>query len=613
MPINTHRRLGHSFLFSHAALRILSHRSVKTCHHNKRLLPSSSAYTISCYKNQYSINYFSTAKSSMKDQEESVTISSSSSSPLEPTSTARTHAIIPNKNTNNISSTDNSDKSYNSSSSNNHKASSSSKSLLQHYETLIASGEVTRDPHQIRALRELDRLRLDCLKYVASPSFHSDGDDTVNRGENDGGWSFASLFSSWGNKTSTSSSTTASSSSSSLGSANQQLSTEAKPKGVYLHGGVGCGKTYCMDLFYNSLPDNPSSSYVNDDDPKTTAPANNSSSSSSSLSTLNKNKINIKQKVHFHKFMLNIHKSIHTAKTTHSLTGNALINHVIQTTLSHGKIICFDEFQVTDIADALLLKRLFTALLERGAVVVATSNRPPCDLYKGGLQRDLFIPFIDLLEEECCVVSMWESEMDYRLVQKDEEGDSYDDSGKQRVYFVGNDGDDGKAKRRFDKLFHVLTKGSEIRPMVLDVQGREVKVPMASEECDIARFSFRDLCAKAAGAADYLAIGERFHTVFIEDVPKLQYHEVNLVRRWITLIDALYENHVKLVILAETKPEEMFQVDLENEHCDEVFAFDRTRSRMEEMRSENYLRKKWTGHLQLRDDVDRAKQIDYMQ
>jgi len=203
--------------------------------------------------------------------------------------------------------------------------------------------------------------------------------------------------------------------------------------------------------------------------------------------------------------------------------------------------------------------------------------------------------------------------MDYRLVQKDEEGDSYDDSGKQRVYFVGNDGDDGKAKRRFDKLFHVLTKGSEIRPMVLDVQGREVKVPMASEECDIARFSFRDLCAKAAGAADYLAIGERFHTVFIENVPKLQYHEVNLVRRWITLIDALYENHVKLVILAETKPEEMFQVDLENEHCDEVFAFDRTRSRMEEMRTENYLRKKWTGHVQLRDDVDRAKQIDYMQ
>eukprot|EP00984_Skeletonema_dohrnii_P016142 scaffold7112_cov82-Skeletonema_dohrnii-CCMP3373.AAC.5 len=306
-----------------------------------------------------------------------------------------------------------------------------------------------------------------------------------------------------------------------------------------------------------------------------------------------------------------MHKSIHTAKTTHSLQGNDLINHVIQTTLSHGKIICFDEFQVTDIADALLLKRLFTALLQRGAVIVATSNRPPCDLYKGGLQRDLFLPFIDLLEEECHVVSMWESDMDYRLVQKDEENDSYDDSGKQRVYFVGND---GATKRRFDKLFHVLTKGgSDIHSMVLAVQGREVFVPKASEEYNIARFSFGDLCARAAGAADYLAIGERFHTVFIEDVPKLQYHEVNLVRRWITLIDALYENHVKLVIQAETKPEEMFRVDLENEHCDEVFAFDRTRSRMEEMRSEKYLRKKWTGHLQLRDDVDRARQIDYMQ
>lgn len=222
----------------------------------------------------------------------------------------------------------------------------------------------------------------------------------------------------------------------------------------------------------------------------------------------------------------------------------------------------------------------------------------------------------------CTVVSMWESDMDYRLVQRDEENDSYDDnSGKQCVYFVGNldsgSGSGSKARQRFDKLFTLLTKGSVISSMVLNVQKggtREVYIPKASEEYNIARFTFHELCAKAKGAADYLAIGERFHTVFIEDVPKLKYHEVNLVRRWITLIDALYENHVKVVILAETKPEMMFQVDLENEFCDEVFAFDRTRSRMEEMRSEKYLRKKWTGHLQLSDDdVDRAKRIDYMQ
>jgi predicted ATPase len=215
------------------------------------------------------------------------------------------------------------------------------------------------------------------------------------------------------------------------------------------------------------------------------------------------------------------------------------------------------------------------------------------------------------------VISMWDSDMDYRLVQKDDEGDSYDGSGKTRVYFVGGgDGNDEnmeKMKRRFDKLFRHLTRGSIIGPVSLDVQGREVIVPRASEEYNIARFSFHELCGKAKGAADYLAIGERFHTVFIENVPKLHYHEVNLVRRWITLIDALYENHVKLVIQAETSPDQMFQVDLENEHCDEVFAFDRTRSRLEEMRSENYLRKKWRGHLQFSDDVDRARRIDYMQ
>ena len=561
-------------------------------HHENRWMICSSvtaARPPPCYNNHQQCNVvnFSTIKSSIDHKSET------SSSPLPPSSAATKQQGITNINTSNEDSTSNEE----------------SPSLLEHYESLIKSGEVTRDPHQIRALRELDRLRDDCLRYSESPSFHFDDSSNINgvngcggggRG-NDNGWSLAScLFSlttpSWSN-----SSTEAAASSSSSSSGNQQqqqhqLTNSGKPKGVYLHGGVGCGKTYCMDLFYNSLPENPSPS----------------SAANLSSSAINNN---IKQKVHFHKFMLNIHKSIHTAKTSHHLQGNDLINHVIQTTLSHGKIICFDEFQVTDIADALLLKRLFTALLERGAVVVATSNRPPSDLYKGGLQRSLFLPFIELLNEECTVVSMWESDMDYRLVQKDEEDDSYDGSGKTRVYFVGNDDDDddGATKRRFDRLFANLTKGSVISSMVLDVQGREVLVPAASEEYNIARFSFNELCAKAKGAGDYLAIGERFHTVFIEDVPKLQHHEVNLVRRWITLIDALYENHVKLVIQAETKPEEMFQVDLENEHCDEVFAFDRTRSRMEEMRSEKYLRKKWTGHLQFSDDVDRAKRIDYMQ
>ena len=188
---------------------------------------------------------------------------------------------------------------------------------------------------------------------------------------------------------------------------------------------------------------------------------------------------------------------------------------------------------------------------------------------------------------------MWESDMDYRLVQGGDERHK----GAHKVYFVDSDdgGTDSTAKDSFEELFKTLTKETLINSMVLDVQGREVFVPKAAEEYCIARFSFYDLCGTAKGAADYLAIGESFHTIFIEDVPRLKYHEVNLVRRWITLIDALYECHVKLVVHGATNPEDMFQVDLENEHCDEAFAFDRTRSRMEEMRSEKYLKKKWVG------------------
>jgi len=414
-------------------------------------------------------------------------------------------------------------------------------SLLEHYESLIQSGEVTRDPHQIQALKELDRLREECLPYCKELNEKNNEKSSKSSNGNEESWSMTSLFSltpSWANP-----------------STGDTTKTE-QPTGVYLHGGVGCGKTYCMNLFFDSLP--PSME---------------------------------KQKVHFHKFMLNIHKQMHNAKMIQKLQGDDVFDYVIQSTLSKGKILCFDEFQVTDVADALILKRLFTGLLQNGTVIVATSNRPPRDLYKAGLQRDLFLPFIDLLEERCAVVSMWESEMDYRLVQNE--------SGR-KVYFVEDDDKNdesrgGKGKDSFEALFKTVTKDSLIDSMVLDAQGREVFVPKASEEYSIARFSFYDLCGTAKGAADYLAIGERFHTIFIEDVPKLNYHEVNLVRRWITLIDALYECHVKLVMHAATYPEDMFQVDLENEHCDEVFAFDRTRSRMEEMRSEGYLRKKWVG------------------
>jgi len=323
--------------------------------------------------------------------------------------------------------------------------------------------------------------------------------------------------------------------------------------------------------------------------------------------------------------MLDVHRQMHLAQTVHGIRGSdAVLHHVLTRILQKGRILCFDEFQVTDVADALLLRRLFTGLVDRGAVVVATSNRAPRELYKGGLQRELFVPFVDWLEETLVVVGMWDSEVDYRLVMSggrgvaggvsvsgnDSDYDDDDDSNPHgrvhETYFIQRKRNNhqkhhqhDRARQKFDSLFRKLTKDSPIESTVIDVQNRQLFVPHASLECDVAKFSFYDLCGRAKGAADYLAIGERFHTVFVEDVPALTFHETNLARRWITFVDAMYECRVKLVVCAETAPEEMFRVEGEGgrEHTDEVFAFERTRSRMEEMRSERYLRKTWVGSI----------------
>jgi predicted ATPase len=158
------------------------------------------------------------------------------------------------------------------------------------------------------------------------------------------------------------------------------------------------------------------------------------------------------------------------------------------------------------------------------------------------------------------------------------------------VYFVGKE-----RRNDFDAVFHALTKDSSVVSTSLQTQGRLVPIPRAAVSKGVARFSFEDLCTKALGAADYLVIGQNFHTVFVEGVPKLNRNEINWVRRFIIFVDAMYESHVKLILQAQTQPEGIFQVDLEDDSCDEVFAFDRTRSRLEEMRSESYLRRRWIG------------------
>jgi predicted ATPase len=183
---------------------------------------------------------------------------------------------------------------------------------------------------------------------------------------------------------------------------------------------------------------------------------------------------------------------------------------------------------------------------------------------------------------------MWESETDYRLIQGEHK--------EKGVYFVGK-----HSKKDFHQVFRTLTNDTPIVTTSLLTQGRTVPVPMASLTTGVARFTFEDLCQKALGAADYLVIGQHFHTVFLENVPKLSLNEINYVRRFIIFVDSMYESNVKLIIHAATKADDIFEVDLNNQVCDEVFAFDRTRSRLEEMASTQYLQKRWSGALYAKD------------
>jgi len=395
--------------------------------------------------------------------------------------------------------------------------------LMNEYQRLVNEGSIMYDPHQDYVLKELDRLRNDLKNYSNEEPLFDSTTTSIRT-------SVSSFFSNYLNPSPSSS------------------SSSPSIKGVYIHGGVGCGKTFCMNMFYNSI--------------------------------LEEEFVISKQKVHFHKFMLNVHSHMHDVKK--SSEGDPLPK-VVDRILSEGKLICFDEFQVTDVADALILRRLFTFLLERNAVIVATSNRKPQDLYLNGLQRNLFLPFIDLLEVKLNVISMWNSEIDYRLLQAVKKANG--------VYFVGDD-----SLSQMEETWQILTKQSSTCATNLETQGRQVHVPKASMSCEVASFSFQDVCGKPLGAADYLVIGENFHTVFLHHVPILTLEHVNVLRRFIIFVDAMYECHVKLIIHAQTLPQHIFQVDLQNKYCDEAFAFDRARSRLEEMSSQEYLKKKWIGH-----------------
>jgi predicted ATPase len=433
------------------------------------------------------------------------------------------------------------------------------------------------DPIQLQALSSLERLYQDLAtnplpETAISSSLEPSSSSSSSKSSSSGAGGFFSWMSS--------SSSTASSSSQSSSS----FFPGAKIRGVYLHGGVGCGKTFLMNkIFYDSIVTGPWST--------------------------------CKQKTHFHKFMLRIHQDMHMSRKN-GVDGDKIIPAVVSHVVEAGKLLCFDEFQVTDVADALILQRLFTGLWEQGCVVVATSNRPPEDLYLNGLQRDRFLPFIQLLKQECQVVSMWESEKDYRLILKSMDAweapsfstssssstsagttgapsNTNGDNGEmkprkrqsQKVYFEGG----REARKEFDELFYDLVGASvSVSPTALRTQGRNVSIPQASLVKGIARFQFEDLCQKALGAADYLIIGQHFHTVFVENIPILNLSQLNWVRRFITFVDSMYESNCKLILHAKTDAKHIFQPE-EKTQDDEVFAFDRTVSRLEEMSSSAYL------------------------
>ena len=313
-------------------------------------------------------------------------------------------------------------------------------------------------------------------------------------------------------------------------------SREPAPRGLYIWGDVGRGKTMLMDLFHEAAPIGP------------------------------------KRRAHFHAFMAEIHERIHAFRQK-VRSGDARdtdpIPPVAAAIAAEAALLSFDEFSVTDIADAMILGRLFTALFAEGVVVVATSNVAPDRLYEGGLNRALFLPFIRLLQERMEVVRL-EARTDFRMEKL----------GRAPVYHVPAD---AKADAALDAVFAGLTGGAPAEPLRLVVKGHALDVPQAAR--GVARFGFADLCARALGASDYLALAQAFHTIVLDHIPVMDESRRNEAKRFITLIDALYDNGVKFVASAEAEPDALYRAETGRE----AFEFARTASRLIEMRSDGYL------------------------
>ena len=367
--------------------------------------------------------------------------------------------------------------------------------VRQRYDHLVATGAITRDAMQERVASLLDRL----LGEISAKR--------LARKSSALGWLFAA-----------------------------KRRSQEPVKGLYIHGGVGRGKTMLMDMFFELVP------------------------------------ARAKRRVHFNDFMADVHDRIQrhrAARKEGTVKEDDPIPPVARQLADQAWVLCFDEFSVTDIADAMILSRLFSALFSNGVVLVATSNVAPQDLYRDGLNRQLFVPFIGLLERNTEVVAL-DSDKDYRQEKLS----------RMPVYLTP---DDAAAERAIDRAWAAVSKGAEAEETIA-LKGRRIAVPRAAGRA--ARFSFAELCDAPLGARDYLAIAERYDTVFIDHVPVLDQTRRNPTKRFILLIDTLYDRKIRLVTSAEAAPEKLYAG---RAGVTEAFEFERTASRLVEMQSRDWL------------------------